>query len=217
VALQLVAERGFAHITVEDIAAAADVSTRTFFNYFPSKESAVIGADPDKIARIQQKLLDRPIDEPPLVALRAVLVDYAATIAEELDDLGEGRESWFRRFCVVREDPDLLGAYVAHIAEIERRIVETLAFRLGTDPSSDPYPALIAATVLAAVRVAGLHWSTNDGSDSLSRLTGAAIDSLAAGLVDASAFALPPAEPAPNGLDRPRSSASHVPNSNEER
>ena len=52
-------------------------------------------------------LIGRPSRESPVEALRAVLVEYTGAIAEELDDLGEGREAWFRRFCVVREDPDL--------------------------------------------------------------------------------------------------------------
>ena len=140
-ALQLVAERGFAHVTVEDIAEAADVATRTFFNYFPSKESAVIGADPDAIEQLRASLLARPLRESPLEALRSVLVEYAATIDEEFDDLGEGKEAWFRRFCVVRQDPELLGAYAAHISEVERILAEALAQRLGKDPSHDPYPA----------------------------------------------------------------------------
>jgi AcrR family transcriptional regulator len=182
-ALRLVAERGFANVTVEDIAEAADVATRTFFNYFPSKESAVIGADPERVDQMKVCLLARPPGESPLAALRSVLVEYASAIAEELDDLGEGRDAWFSRFCVVREDPGLRGAYSAHIAEVERGVVEALAQRLQTDSSRDPYPSLVVAAAFAAARVAALHWSANGGVDSLARLTGAAFDGLAEGLV----------------------------------
>jgi AcrR family transcriptional regulator len=182
-ALQLVAERGFANVTVEDIAESADVATRTFFNYFPSKESAVIGADPERVEQVRVRLLARPVRESPLRALGAVLVEYAAMIDEEFDDLGEGKEAWFQRFCAVREDPDLLGAYAAHMTEVERGLVVAMAERLGTDPAHDPYPALVTATAFAAVRVAALYWSANGGEESLARLTGIAIDSLGKGLV----------------------------------
>jgi len=90
-ALQLVAERGFAHVTVEDIAEAADVATRTFFNYFPSKESAVIGADPDRVVQLKSSLLARPLQESPLEAVGSVLVEYAATIEQELASCGRIR------------------------------------------------------------------------------------------------------------------------------
>jgi len=191
-ALELVAERGFAHVTIEDIAEAADVATRTFFNYFPSKESAVTGADPQRVEWMRTSLLGRPSDESPLEALRSVLVEYAAAIAEELDDLGEGRDAWFRRFCVLRQDPDLLGAYSAHISEIERILVEALAERRAADPFRDPYAALVTASALAAWRVAAIYWSANGGVESLAWLTGAAIDCLANGLVDEQTFTLGP-------------------------
>jgi AcrR family transcriptional regulator len=187
-ALQLVAERGFANVTIEDITEAADVAPRTFFNYFSSKESAVIGADPDRVELMRVNLIGRPSGESPVEALRAVFVEYTAAIAGELDDLGEGREAWFRRFCVVRDDPDLLGAYVAHVSELERGIVDALSRRLNKDPAYDPYPALVTATVFAAARVAALYWTANGGVDSLDQLTGAAIDTLAGGLVDAEVF-----------------------------
>ena len=125
-ALQLVAERGFANVTIEDITEAADVAPRTFFNYFPSKESAVIGADPERVALMQSGLIGRPAGESPLEALRAVLVEYTGAIAGELDDLEEGREAWFRRYCVVRDDPDLRAAYAAHVSELEGGIVDSL-------------------------------------------------------------------------------------------
>jgi AcrR family transcriptional regulator len=183
-ALALVAERGFAHVTIEDITEAVDIAPRTFFNYFPSKESAVIGADPQQIEQMRTSLIERPESESALEALRAVLVEFATTKAEELDDLGDGREAFFQRLCIVRADRDLRGAYVAHITEVERGLVEALAERLGKDPTHDPYPALVAATVFAAARVAAFYWSANGGVGALAELTAAAIDSLANGLVD---------------------------------
>jgi AcrR family transcriptional regulator len=189
-ALQLVAERGFANVTIEDITEVADVAPRTFFNYFPSKESAVVGADPDRMELMRLNLVGRPACESSLEALRAVLVQYTGAIAGEVDDLGEGREAWFRRFCVVREDPDLRAAYAAHISQLEHGIVDALSTRLGKDPACDPYPALVTATVFAAARVAALYWAANGGVEPLDRLTGAAIDTLAGGLVDREAFVL---------------------------
>lgn len=183
-ALQLVAERGMAHVTIEDITELADVAPRTFFNYFNSKESAVVGADPERTEQMRTNLINRPVHESPLDALRAVLVEYAHAIAEELDDLGEGRESWNQRFCIVRQDRDLFGAYVAHAAEVERVMAEAIAERLGKDPTNDSYPALVAATVFAATRVAALFWSAHGGTDSLAEHTAAAIDCLKNGLVE---------------------------------
>ncbi len=182
-ALELVAERGFAHVTVEDIAEAADVATRTFFNYFPSKESAVIGADPERVEELRTGLLARPADEEPLRALGSVLVEYAATLDEDFDDFGETKTGWFQRFCAVRNDPDLLHAYAAHMAAVEETLSVAMAERLGTDPRHDPYPALVTASALAAARVAAIYWGANGGRESLAVLTAGAIEDLAAGLV----------------------------------
>jgi AcrR family transcriptional regulator len=190
-ALQLVDERGFAHVTVEDIAALADIAPRTFFNYFASKESAVVGGDSDRVEAIRTSLLGRPLSESPLQALRNALVEYATTLEAEFDERGEAQSSWFKVFQIVRKDPDLLGAYAAHVADVERQVSLAVAERLGVDPVSDPFPALLTATLLAATRVASLHWSADGGVDSLARLTAVAIDTLAAGLADTSAFASP--------------------------
>ena len=84
IALDLVAERGFAHVTVDDIAAAADVSARTFFNYFPTKEAALFGASPDRLEALRQGIVSHPRDDSALEALRAVLVSEARARAADL-------------------------------------------------------------------------------------------------------------------------------------
>src|ERR1700736_2430441 len=96
-ALNLVAERGFAHVTIEDIAEAADVSPRTFFNYFPSKEAALFGADPDRVAALRERVVRQSPGEPVLDALRMVMVSDAQTVAEELTELGGEPADWLRR------------------------------------------------------------------------------------------------------------------------
>src|SRR5437660_5453141 len=73
-ALILADERGLANVTVEDIAEAAEVSPRTFFNYFPSKEAALFGGDPDRAARLRDRVAGEAPGEPALDALRTVLV-----------------------------------------------------------------------------------------------------------------------------------------------
>src|ERR1700691_4520520 len=126
IALDLVAERGFAHVTVDDIAAAAEVSPRTFFNYFPSKEAALFGIDPERVD-----------------ALRAE--DVAEGITEELADLGGDIAGWLARMKAARADPHLRAAHGTQMVLIERAVAERLAERLGVDPERDPYPAMLAA------------------------------------------------------------------------
>ena len=72
-ALRLVAERGLDQVTVEDISEAADVATRTFFNYFSSKEEALLGNSPRNVAAVHRLVVERPTGESPLEAVCQVL------------------------------------------------------------------------------------------------------------------------------------------------
>lgn len=67
------AQGGLSELNVEEIADAADVSRRTFFNYFPSVEAALSEAISVPIAHLATMLGERPADEPPLVAVRRVV------------------------------------------------------------------------------------------------------------------------------------------------
>src|SRR5205814_2752416 len=72
-ALRLADERGPDRVTVDDIASAAGVSSRTFFNYFSSKEDAIVGSSESTTARVVDALAARPEREAPIDALRAAI------------------------------------------------------------------------------------------------------------------------------------------------
>ncbi|MFJ5262609.1 TetR family transcriptional regulator [Streptomyces sp. NPDC088387] len=77
-ASRLFDEHGFANTTVRDIAQAAGVGERTFFRYFPTKESLVAGQVRELIPRLTRLLLDRPADEPPYTALLHAVLELGA-------------------------------------------------------------------------------------------------------------------------------------------
>ncbi|WP_042372752.1 TetR/AcrR family transcriptional regulator [Streptacidiphilus neutrinimicus] len=74
---RLFQERGYESTTVRDIAAAAGVGERTFFRYFPSKESLVLQQVRDLVPLLAAEIRDRPGAEPPLVALRSAVLEVA--------------------------------------------------------------------------------------------------------------------------------------------
>jgi AcrR family transcriptional regulator len=188
VALDLVSQRGFAHVTVEDIAEAADVSPRTFFNYFPSKEAVLFGTSPDRIEAVRAGIRDAAPGESALTALGLVLVGEARGWAEELRELGGDAAGWLGRIKSAQVDPHLRAAHAAHLAASERLMAEALAERLGTDPDRDPYPGLLAAVATGVLRATLSFWAGSGREVPLDQLTTLAWQALAAGLPEDSAL-----------------------------
>jgi AcrR family transcriptional regulator len=184
VALDLVAERGLANVTVEDIAEAAEVSPRTFFNYFPSKEAALFGggADPGRASELRARIASDSPGEPVMTVLRTVMTRDAEAITDEFRLLGGNPADWLRRMRVAREDPHVRAAHAAQMSMIERAIGEGLASRLGASPETDPYPWVLAAAAVGVVRACMAFWATSGGTVSLGQLIDQAFRSLADGL-----------------------------------
>ncbi|MET0159309.1 MAG: TetR family transcriptional regulator [Acidimicrobiales bacterium] len=175
-AIRLSIERGSPdRVTVEEISEAADVSPRTFFNYFSSKEDAVLGVDPERRTELRAELELRPAEEAPVEALRAALLSTA-------EGIDENAELWAQRLQLVREHPTLSAGYVASFADFERGMVEAMAARLGLDPDADLYPAIVVATALTIMRVTVKHWQATDADTPLADLLDVAFDQLADGL-----------------------------------
>jgi AcrR family transcriptional regulator len=181
IALELIAARGFSHVTVEDIAAAADVSPRTFFNYFPSKEAVLFGADPGRAEELRARLVHDLPGHSALTVLRAVLIDRARHIADELAELGGDPARWAAQLKAVQADPQLRAAQAAHMAQVESILASALAERLGTDPDRDPYPVLLASVATGILRATMSFWAGAGGTVPLETLIDAAYQALADG------------------------------------
>jgi AcrR family transcriptional regulator len=174
-ALRLAAEHGPDRVTVDAISEAADVSPRTFFNYFSTKDEAILGVDPDHVGELRARLEARPADEAPLEALRAALLETSVTLTE-------AAEEWALRMQLVRDHPSLFPLYVARFAALERVLAEAVAARLGLDADDDLYPGLIVSVAVTALRVAVNRWQQGSRTTSLTDLVDESFTHLARGL-----------------------------------
>ncbi|MDX8055865.1 TetR family transcriptional regulator [Lentzea sp. BCCO 10_0798] len=175
--VRLAAEKGYDHVTVEEIAAEADVSVRTFFNYFASKDEALIGADPEAGPRMAERILAFPDTVTPFEAYRS------SVLAEITDELNNARDLWLLRKEVLMQRPDLLVRAFANSAESEQLLADAVGQRAGL-PESHVYPRLLVAAGSAAFRCAVTRWARDD-SVALGELVSEALGLFGTGLAHA--------------------------------
>jgi AcrR family transcriptional regulator len=163
-ALRLALERGAEHLTVDEIAEAGDVSSRTFFNYFSCKEDALVSDNSEAVTALREAIAARPVDEPALRTLRAAFGEsgFVATVQEH-------REDMLARHRLVTDNPALLPRQLAQYAALEQALTAAMAERLGADPERDLRPAVLASLAATVLRVAIHRWSA-DGSTALEEL-----------------------------------------------
>lgn len=174
-AFRLFGERGFDAVTVDDIAAEADVSRRTFFRYFASKEDVLLADHFTQLARLREAMAGRPGDEPIITALRNALLSLTG-------DFEDRKDMVVARARLMRETPSLQARSLVHQKLWEDAMAEMVAARLGVDPAKDLRPGVVAAAALAAMRVAFNNWLTAGCDGDLIALTAEALDLLAGGL-----------------------------------
>lgn len=143
-ALRLVRDRGWAATTVDDIAAAAEVSRSTFFRYFPTKEDVVLFDDVDPL--FEQTFAEIPAGTPLIDALRTTLRRTFAGLDEEKQSLEEVRME------LARQVPEIAAALRERNAFGVEPTASMVAAATGRAPNDAD--ALVLAGTLIGTRLA---------------------------------------------------------------
>jgi len=181
-AIRLTVERGFDNVLVDDIAAAAGVSPRTFNNYFSSKGEAIVARQVDRYLLVADELRRRPAREPLWQAIRHAVSAQLEPGPEVVEHPVPDRDQWVAGIRLMVAEPAIQAEFLRTGALAQAGFAAAVAERTGTDPERDLYPQLVAATVLAASNVVTQVWLNADPPVPLDRLLTEALDQLAAGL-----------------------------------
>jgi AcrR family transcriptional regulator len=153
VALGLFQQRGF-EITIEEIAAEARISVRTFYRYFPAKDDVLQVRIDRRSENLRAALAARPADEAPLHSVRLALAEVLSAEDEEL----------LRRWTdVIAATPSVLRGVLGGIQLKSHRVIaEFFGARLGF--ASDAFvPTMLAAAVGGVIQAAQTQWFLQGG------------------------------------------------------
>jgi len=175
-ALELFTRKGFDHTTVDEIAEACDVSRRTFFRYFASKEEIFSGDAEVHDTEMFELIAARPADEPALASLRATLIALAA-------DLESDRSRMVAKVRIINDTPSLRSTGLEHEQRTIDLVVEALARRSAVPVGDEDRfrLRLVTQAAIGALRAAIDRWAANGAEQDLGDVAVEALDALAAG------------------------------------
>jgi AcrR family transcriptional regulator len=146
-ALALFLEKGFEATTVDEIAAAADVSKRSFFDYFPSKEELISAWQDEFGLSLAEGIAARPPGEPMTRTVELALTDaLVAKFTPRSMAIGK----------LIHDTPALRSREHTKYARLEQCLCEALALRYG--PEVRQKARLLAMVAIGGMRVAGEAW-----------------------------------------------------------
>lgn len=148
IATGLFVERGFENVTITEIAAAANVSKMTVFNYFPRKEDMFFDREDEGRELFHEALSTRGA-RAPVTALR----ELALRLIEERHAFAKFEPSILTFWQTVDDSPSLRARVREMQEQLQQAVAAGLAASVG-ESASDPVAALLAAILLATWRVA---------------------------------------------------------------
>lgn len=179
-AMRLFVERGFRNTTAEDIAAAAEVSRRTFFLHFTSKDEVLLGHIEEQLAMLRAELVVAPAALDPAARAGHAVTSLAASM--------QRRDGLLLQLDLLEQAPELLAVNLRQLTAFEDAIADAVRGWLrGESPrrlsaESEAFAELLGAVSIAALRAALNVWRRRRGRGSLDRLVAAQVRRLQGGL-----------------------------------
>ena len=167
-AMRLFGQQGYDETTVEQIAAAVEISPSTFFNYFPSKEDVVLYDAYDPI--LASLLAERPAEEPLSISFRRVLEAMGDIFDRDREIILARGRLWF-------EAPALRARLWEELEKAEMFMSAQIAARSGRD-ANDFETRVTVTVIVAAAMEAMREWLRRDGKGSFVTLVNQALDLL---------------------------------------
>lgn len=160
-AFELFKERGFENTTVEDIAAKAKVSSRTFFRYFPQKELVVFVNRKAKLEQFRSLLQRHAKEHPPIEAVQMACVEMGQAL---MDD----REQFLKEHAIVHASP----ALQTYELQVDKLFEDSIAeiFLTNSSESDRETSVIIAGALYGAMQAAIRLWTSGGGEADLVRL-----------------------------------------------
>jgi AcrR family transcriptional regulator len=174
-ALRLFRAQGYSATTVEQIAAAAEISPATFFRYFPTKEDVILQDDFDIVTLAA--LMAQPPELSPIAAFRAA----AAQTMEQIDPAEEARFNETTRLTL--SVPEVRARALDELSRTIEMIAQALASRAGRE-ADDPAVRTMAGAIIGVIMATTLPWATSEevGIREIFRRIDAGLAHLEAGL-----------------------------------
>ncbi|MGC5627591.1 mycofactocin system transcriptional regulator [Georgenia sp. Z1344] len=157
IGVELFTEHGYANVSVEQIAAAAGVSRRTFFRYFETKADVVWGDFEAEVERLRAALAEVDDDVPMMAALRTAVVDFNRVPPE-------GMAQHRARLRLILTEPDLIARSLLKFQGWRRAIAEFAARRLQAEASAFG-PQLVGEVALSVAVAAYRQWIPRRSAD----------------------------------------------------
>ena len=162
--LELAVERGLDRVTVEEVSRLADISPRTFFNYFVSKEAAITGDAPtlENAAALDPFLAGGPTGD--------ILIDLGILVSDSADNATDDRDMLVMRRALHKDNPHLFALRMAGMKHFEDELAGYVQLRLAADEPAlrdDPVELasrsrLLTLVALGVLRHAWTSWADSD-------------------------------------------------------